>query len=126
MKLMVAVLSLAVGVSNAAAAEGPMLSARGIIDTPLPALMSQLEEARSRQAADFKPSPNVVLEGAEPAFIFSVVGTAGAFRTEGVLVNRRSQAQTIAANGISLFGDGISVREFSGVTRIGEMVFEDV
>jgi hypothetical protein len=59
--------------------------------------MKQLEEARPRQAADFKPSPNVVLEGAEPAFIFAVVGTAGAFRTEGVLVNRRNVSQTFAA-----------------------------
>ena len=97
MKLMVAVLSLAVCASTAAAEEGPRLAAHGTIDTPLPVLMKQLEEGRSRQAADFKPSPDVVLEGAEPAFIFSVVGTAGAFRTEGVLVNRRSQAQTIAA-----------------------------
>jgi hypothetical protein len=59
--------------------------------------MKQLEEARPRQAADFKPSPNVVLEGAEPAFIFAVVGTAGAFRTEGVLINRRNVQQRINA-----------------------------
>ena len=38
---------------------------------------------------------NVVLEGAEPAFIFPAAGSAAAFRTETVLVNRRNRSQRI-------------------------------
>ena len=42
-----------------------------------------------------KPTPNVVLEGAEPAFIFPVAGSASAFKTETVIVNRRNRSQRL-------------------------------
>jgi hypothetical protein len=40
-------------------------------------------------------SPSVVLEGAESAFLFPVVGSAGAFRTEAVMVNRLNRSQRV-------------------------------
>jgi hypothetical protein len=74
------------------------LTRLGVVNVSAAELMKQFEAA-GREAAvrSLKPSPDVVLEGAEPAFIFPVVGTAGAFRTEGVLVNRRNQTQRFLA-----------------------------
>jgi hypothetical protein len=47
-------------------------------------------------------------------------------RLDPSIANAQTQAQAIAANGICLFGDRVPIREFSGVPRIGEMIFEDV
>lgn len=76
--------------------EGPKPTFEGVVDVPLPQLMRQLEASSIRDGRP-RVTPNVVLEGAEFGFIFAVVGTAGAFRTEGVIVNRRNQAQRIVA-----------------------------
>ncbi len=97
MRLVVALLSLAVSGVAFAADEGPRPVPRGIADVSVHDLMKQLDGVKRVRAADLKPSPEVVLEGAEPAFIFSVVGTAGAFRTEGLIINRRNATQRIIA-----------------------------
>ena len=54
----------------------------------------------------------------------SIGEEAGGFNAS--VIYAQTQTQTIAANRISLFGDGIRIREFAGVARIREMVFEDV
>src|SRR5262249_12651743 len=41
------------------------------------------------------PDAHVVLESAEPAFIFPVVGSAGVFSTEAVLVNRQNRTRRL-------------------------------
>lgn len=95
--LMVLALSLCLFVPTLAA-EGPTLVPRGVAKKPLPELMRQLETLRAqKRTQSLQPISDVVLEGAEPAFIFAVVGTAGAFRTEAVLVNRRNQPQRVFA-----------------------------
>lgn len=97
-KPVLAMLCLVVCLPIAAAEEGARLTPLGVVNTPAGELLRQLETSSLPIAnQSLQPSPNVVLEGAEPAFIFPVVGSAGAFRTEGVLVNRRNQSQTIAA-----------------------------
>jgi len=90
-KPVLAVLCLVLCLPIAASEEAARLRPAGIVSMSAGELLKQLEASHSR------PSPNVVLEGAEPAFIFPVVGSAGVFRTEGVLVNRRNQSQQIAA-----------------------------
>ncbi|HXG59728.1 MAG TPA: hypothetical protein VNL91_11960 [Thermoanaerobaculia bacterium] len=82
----------------AVADEGRKMVPLGVVRTPAPVLLQQLQEMGAREkAAALRPVADVVLEGAEAAFIFPVVGTAGAFRTEGVLYNRRNQQQTVVA-----------------------------
>lgn len=51
--------------------------------------------ANQRSVEGLKPTPNVVLEGAESTFIFPVVGSAGVFHTETVLVNRLNRTQRL-------------------------------
>lgn len=97
-KPVVAMLCVVVCLPVAAAEEGARLTPLGVVNTPAGELLRQLETSSLPIAnQSLRPSPNVVLEGAEPAFIFPVVGSAGVFRTEAVLVNRRNQSQTIAA-----------------------------
>lgn len=68
----------------------------GRVNRPfIEALHSSLAERGTASALGFQPAPNVVLEGAESAFIFPVVGTAGAFRTETVLYNRLNRTQLV-------------------------------
>ena len=57
--------------------------------------MEQYAAAR-RAGGPLRPEANVVWEGAEPSFLFPVVGSAGAFRTETVLINRLNRTQRVA------------------------------
>jgi hypothetical protein len=66
-----------------------------IFDVNIP-FAEAMHKAVGRPAAErLNPTPNVVLEGAEWAFIFPVAGSAGAFRTETVLMNRLNRTQHI-------------------------------
>ncbi len=92
------VLSLAVCLSAAAAEEGRRPADLGEFNVPAGVLIKQLQSmSAAATARNLKPAPDVVLEGAEAAFIFPVVGTAGAFRTEGVIMNRRNARQNVVA-----------------------------
>jgi len=94
---LLAMVCLVATVSAVVAGEGPRMMSLGEVTVPATVLMKQLEGRVTRlEGLSLKPTPNVVLEGAEPAFILPVVGSAGAFRTEGTLVNRRTQPQKIA------------------------------
>ena len=94
---LLAVFCLVASVSAVVAGEGPRMISLGEATVPATVLLKQLEGRVTRlEGLSLKPTPKVVLEGAEPAFILPVVGSAGAFRTEGTLVNRRTQAQKIA------------------------------
>ena len=97
MRVLMAALCLAVTLS-VVAQEGPRVA---FTDEATPSAVDLMAQLNGRRGGDGSPSlrpvPNVVLEGAEPAFIFPVVGSAGAFRTEGVIVNRRTTSQRVAA-----------------------------
>jgi len=67
------------------------------------------EEGTTSSILALKPAPKVVLEGAEAAFIFPVVGSAGAFRTEGVLYNRLDRSQLIDIYFLPLGGANCNV-----------------
>ena len=56
---------------------------------------------RARRSGPLRPETNVVLEGSEPAFVLPIVGSTPGqggtfFRSETVIVNRRTVAQNIA------------------------------
>lgn len=81
---------------GAFAAESRKAEVVGAVNTPfMTALQNASTQAATSSMMSLKPTPNVVLEGAESAFIFPVVGSAGAFRTEAVLYNRLSRSQLV-------------------------------
>src|SRR5258708_4787404 len=81
---------------GAFAAEERKAEVVGRVSTPfLKALQSVSAQGTTSSMMSLKPTPNVVLEGAESAFIFPVAGSAGAFRTEAVLYNRLSRSQLV-------------------------------
>ena len=90
-------LSAVIALPLFAADEGARPVFEGVVDVPMWQVLTSVPPDSPARAVPLEPRPDVVLEGAEPAFIFAVVGTAGAFRTEGVLVNRRNQSQRIIA-----------------------------
>src|SRR6266852_7731689 len=78
---------------GAFAAEERKAEVVGKVSTPfLKALQGVSAQGTTSSMMSLKPTPNVVLEGAESAFIFPVAGSAGAFRTEAVLFNRLSRS----------------------------------
>src|SRR6267143_7019803 len=97
-RLLVAVLATAVclpvsaqRVQGLGAGDRPAISD---VAVPFAQAIQQLKAA-PRSVEGLKPAPNVVLEGAENAFIFPVVGSAAAFHTEAVLVNRLNRTQRL-------------------------------
>jgi hypothetical protein len=81
---------------GATAVENRKAEVVGAVSTPfVQALQNLSAQATTASILSLKPTPNVVLEGAESAFIFPVVGSAGAFRTEAVLYNRLNRSQLV-------------------------------
>lgn len=91
------VLCMAVSLSALAGEKTRMAEVVGPVNV---SFQSRIHNETARLAAtnlSLKPSPNVVLEGAEANFIFAVVGSAGAFRTEAVIMNRLNRTQLVDA-----------------------------
>lgn len=88
--LVVCVPAFAQEIATARVGEKP-----AIFDLSIP-FAEAMHKVVGRPAAErLNPSPNVVLEGAEWAFIFPVAGSASAFRTEAVIMNRLNRTQRI-------------------------------
>jgi hypothetical protein len=91
------VVSLAVSLSALAGEKTRMAEVIGPVNVPFRERIQQESARAAASSSSFKPSPNVVLEGAEANFIFAVVGSAGVFRTEAVIMNRLSRSQLVDA-----------------------------
>lgn len=110
----ICVLSLAVSVCALAGERTRMAEVVGPVNVPFREMI-QKESARGLASSlSLKPSPNVVLEGAEANFIFAVVGSAGAFRTEAVIMNRLNRSQLVDAYYLPLGAANCNV----GATRL--------
>src|SRR4051794_13630474 len=95
---------------SATAAENRKAEVVGAVSTPfIKALQNLSTERTTASILSLKPIPNVVLEGAEAAFIFPVVGSAGAFRTEAVLFNRLNRSQLVDLYFLPLGGGSCNV-----------------
>ena len=72
-------------------------------NVPFEAMMQDeaLTAFRARRSGPLRPETNVVLEGSEPAFVLPIVGSTPGqggtyFRSETVILNRRTVAQNVA------------------------------
>lgn len=108
------VLSLAVSLSALAGEKTRMAEVVGPVNVPFRTIIQQESSRAAASSMSFKPSPNVVLEGAEANFIFAVVGSAGAFRTEAVIMNRLNRSQLVDAYYLPLGAANCNV----GATRL--------
>ena len=89
------VLSLAVSLCALAGEETRKATVVGPVNVPFREMIQKASARVAASSLSLKPSPNVVLEGAEANFIFAVVGSAGAFRTEAVIFNRLNRTQLV-------------------------------
>ncbi|HEV7426264.1 MAG TPA: hypothetical protein VGQ46_07840 [Thermoanaerobaculia bacterium] len=95
---------------SAIAADNRKAEVVGAVSTPfIKALQNLSAERTTSSILSLKPVPNVVLEGAESAFIFPVVGSAGAFRTEAVIFNRLDRSQLVDVYFLPLGGGSCNV-----------------
>jgi hypothetical protein len=88
-------LSLAVALGALAGEKTRKAEVVGPVNTPFREMIERESARAAISSLSLKPSPDVVLEGAEANFIFAVVGSAGAFRTEAVIMNRLNRAQFV-------------------------------
>lgn len=93
---------------SAIAAENRKAEVIGPVSTTFLEALHRSEQGTTMSMA-LKPTPRVVLEGAESAFIFPVVGSAGAFRTEAVLYNRLDRSQLVDIYFLPLSGGNCNV-----------------